>query len=109
MEQAFEAARPRSGIAIIAGVPPKGEKICIDSYQLNLGKRIMGTAGGASNPDEDYPWYADRYLSGKWKLDELITHRFRLDDVNDALAALAAGEVGRAIIDFGTPSRPGAS
>ena len=109
MEQAYEAARPRSGLTIISGVPPRDAKIRIDSYQLNLGKRIMGTAGGASNPSEDYPKYADLYLSGKWKLDELITHRFQLAEVNDALAALANGEVGRGIIESDSVARSEAS
>ena len=40
------------------------------------------------------------YLVGKLKLDELITHRFQLEDINSALNALEKGEVARAIIEF---------
>ena len=100
MEQAYEAANIRTGKAILAGVNPAAEKLSIDPYPLHFGKVLTGTAGGSSKPATDYPRYVDLYREGRWKLDELITHRFSLDEINDAAAVLQSGQAGRVIIDL---------
>ena len=46
------------------------------------------------------PWFVDFYLQGKLHLDDMISGRIRLEDVNDALAALETGEVARNVIMF---------
>jgi S-(hydroxymethyl)glutathione dehydrogenase/alcohol dehydrogenase len=98
MEQAYEAASDTRGKVVLAGVNPASEKLCIDPHALHFGKVLAGTAGGFSQPDEDIPRYIDMYLDGRWKLDELITHRFSLEEINIAADALRSGVVGRAII-----------
>jgi len=98
MEQAYAAASNTVGKVILAGVNPAAEKLCIDPYPLHFGKILTGTAGGFSNPAEDYPRYVDMYLEGRWNLDDLITHRFTLSEVNLAAESLAGGGVGRAIV-----------
>jgi S-(hydroxymethyl)glutathione dehydrogenase/alcohol dehydrogenase len=100
MEQAYEAANIRTGKTILAGVNPSGEKLCIDPYPLHFGKVLTGTAGGSSKPATDFPRYVDLYLEGRWKLDELITHRFTLDEINEAAKVLDSGQAGRIIIDL---------
>jgi len=98
MEAAFSAVRPGGGLCVLAGNLPFGEKISIDPFELIKGKRITGSWGGETDPDRDIPEYAKLYLSGALDLDALLTHRFRLDQVNDALDALERGEVGRAVL-----------
>ena len=60
----------------------------------------MGCNYGSIRPQYDIPRYVDLYLNGRIKLDELISRRFRLEEINDAFAAMEAGEVARGIVVF---------
>ena len=100
MEQAYDAASDTVGKVILAGVNPASEKMNIDPHALHFGKVLTGTAGGFSTPAEDYPKYVDLYLEGRWKLDELVTHTFTLDEINDAADMLKSGKAGRVLIDL---------
>jgi len=100
MEQAFASVRRFGGLAVIMGNIPFQHTISINPFELIAGKRIVGSWIGETIPERDFPYYIDLYLTGKLKLDELITHRFRLEDINDAFHALEKGEVGRAIIEL---------
>ncbi len=98
MEQAYESASDTRGKVVLAGVNPASEKLCIDPHALHFGKVLTGTAGGFSRPERDIPRYADMYLDGRWKLDELITHRFELEEINQAAEIVRSGLAGRAVI-----------
>ncbi len=100
MEQAFEAVRNGGGKAIMVGNLPAGHKIAIDPFALICGKQIVGSWGGDTDPDKDIPKYVDLYLSGKLKLEKMLTHRFTLGQINEAFTQLEKGEMGRAIIEF---------
>lgn len=100
MEIAFQAVRDEGGLCVLAGNLPHGERIVLNPFDLIRGKHIVGTWGGEAQPDRDIPMYVDLFLSGKLKLDKLITHTYSLNDINKALAALEHGEVGRALIDM---------
>jgi S-(hydroxymethyl)glutathione dehydrogenase/alcohol dehydrogenase len=63
-------------------------------------KRIVRSSYGDARPARDFPWIAREYLAGRVKLDELITRRIRLDDINDGFAAMARGEGIRSVIEF---------
>lgn len=100
IEKSFESVKWGGGLVVIAGNPPEGEKISLNPFDLK-GKNITGSWGGLTNPDIDIPKYVDMYLSGKLKLDEFITDRFKFEDINDALKLLDDGKIrGRAIIEF---------
>lgn len=100
MELAFQSVRDSGGLCILAGNLPKGEKITIEPFDLIKGKRIIGTWGGDTNPDKDIPMYVDFYLSGILKLDKMLTHRFKLEEINTAFDIMGKGEAGRIIIEF---------
>jgi S-(hydroxymethyl)glutathione dehydrogenase/alcohol dehydrogenase len=99
MEISFQAIR-NGGTAVIAGNVKKGGKICIDPYGLINGRRIVGSWGGETQPEVDIPFYANLYLNGKLQLDRLVTHRYKLDDINLAFQDMMAGKVGRALINL---------
>ncbi len=99
MELAFAVVKDR-GRVVIAGNLKKGSKISIDPFDLIKGKRITGTWGGETNTDVDIPKYARAYLSGKLKLDQLITQQFCLSEVNRAFSVLEKGGVGRVMVRF---------
>jgi alcohol dehydrogenase (nicotinoprotein) len=61
-------------------------------------KRIQGALFGAANPLYDIPKLLGLYRSGDLKLDELITRRYRLDEVNDGYADMMAGRNVRGVI-----------
>ena len=90
---AFAAIRKR-GTVIITGLAGPGIKnIQIPSFELTLfEKRIQGALFGGGNPFDDIPLMIDLYRSGRLKLDELITNRYRLEDVNQGYQDLLDGK-----------------
>ena len=88
------------GLTIYAGVPSLDAKITIDSFPLHFGRRVFGSHGGATVPDRDIPRYIQLYEQGKLKLDELITHRFSLDKINDAIDQVKTGDAGRCAVQM---------
>ena len=97
---AYQATAPQ-GRVILVGVPKRGDNISIHSLALHFGKEITGSHGGETRPHVDIPRYVRLYEIGKLKLDGLITHRFPLEDINQALAAMESGEAdGRCLIEM---------
>lgn len=88
------------GRTILVGVPRFDQDITIHSLPLHFGKVLTGCEGGQSNPTEDIPRYLNLYRKGKLKLDELITHRHTLDEINVALNEIRAGDAGRCILSM---------
>lgn len=99
MEMAFESIN-NNGKTIIVGNLKLGEKINIDPFELIKGKKIIGTWGGATNSEEDIPFYAKQYLEGKLELDKLISKVYSLDEINSAIKDLEEGKVIRALVKF---------
>lgn len=99
IEQAFEATR-RGGLCVFASHPQSGARISIDPYELICGKRIVGSWGGGSDPDRDVPRFADWYRGGRLPLARLISNRYRLDEINEALDDLEQHRVARPLIEI---------
>jgi len=89
-----------TGKTILAGVPHHQERMTIDSFPLHFGRRIFGSHGGDTRPDVDIPRYIQLYRLGKLKLDEQITHRYRLDEINEAVDMVRKGKAGRCVISM---------
>jgi Zn-dependent alcohol dehydrogenase len=88
-----------TGRVVLVGVPRKGSNINIYSLPLHFGKSLSGSHGGESIPHLDIPRYHDLYLAGRIKLNELITHHFSLDQINDAILNMSGGNIaGRCLI-----------
>lgn len=102
IEQAFASIRRGGGVCVFATHPEQGNTISIDPYELICGKQIRGSWGGSSNPDRDIPMFAKLYLEGKLPLEKLITKRYRLEDINEALDDLEHRRVGRPLIEIDT-------
>lgn len=99
IELAF-AATHRTGTTIFASHPPAGETIALDPHALISGKQIRGSWGGGSDIDRDVPVFAALYRSGKLPLDRLISRRYSLDEINEALDDLEQGRVVRPVIEI---------
>ncbi len=102
IEIAFELIKP-TGVCVVAGNVSKNDKISIQPFELIKGKRIIGTWGGETNPKKDIPRYVQSFLKGKSPIDQLITHRFQFEKINDAFDLLKNGEAGRIVLKIGTP------
>jgi S-(hydroxymethyl)glutathione dehydrogenase/alcohol dehydrogenase len=61
---------------------------------------VTGSFYGSCRPHVDMPLVIDLYMDGRLDLDALITREFALDEINDAFAAMNAGEVARGVIRF---------
>lgn len=97
-EQAFNMVC-RGGTATIIGMIPIGQSLQIPGIAL-LTKTIQGSIMGSNRFRVDIPRYIDLYLQGRLRLDELVTGRIPLDQVNEGFSALAAGEAVRTVITF---------
>ncbi|MES2686062.1 MAG: zinc-binding dehydrogenase [Pseudomonadota bacterium] len=100
IEQAFESVRRGGGLCVFASHPEHGRRISIDPYELICGKQIRGSWGGSSNPDQDIPKFANLYLQGRLPLEKLLTKRYSLDQINEALDDLELHRVGRPLIEI---------
>lgn len=97
IEQAYELTA-KAGRTILVGVPRHDQDVTIHSLPLHFGKVLTGCEGGHSNPTDDIPRYLNLYHRGKLRLDELITHRHELEEINVAIGEITAGLVGRCVI-----------
>lgn len=101
IEQAFEAVRDGGGLCIFASHPREGEKIALEPHAFHRGRQIRGSWGGAADPDRDIPLYAQHYLDGRLRnLEKLLSHEYRLEDINQALDDLEQRRITRALINI---------
>jgi S-(hydroxymethyl)glutathione dehydrogenase/alcohol dehydrogenase len=98
-EQAFNMLR-RGGTANVIGMIPVGEKISLMGAAFLGEKRIQGSAMGSNRFPVDMPRLVDFYMAGKLKLDEMISRRLKLDELNSAFEEMKRGEVARSVIVF---------
>jgi S-(hydroxymethyl)glutathione dehydrogenase/alcohol dehydrogenase len=97
IEAAYGLTQPK-GKTILVGVPRKGDNISIYSLPLHFNKILAGSEGGDSEPHNDIPRYVRLVQAGKFRLDGLITHEFKLEQINDAIKLVVAGEAGRVLV-----------
>ena len=98
-EQAFRMLR-QGGVATIIGMVPEGQRIEVDAADLLLDKRLQGSNMGSNRFRVDMPRFVEFYLNGKLLLDDLISRRVGLDQINEAFEEMKSGEVARSVIVF---------
>ena len=82
------------GRITLVGVPRKGNDIAIYSLPLHFGKVLSGSHGGEAIPNLDIPRYMRLFRNHRIRLKELLTERFRLDEVNTAIDRMITGSQG---------------
>ncbi|MEE4383875.1 MAG: Zn-dependent alcohol dehydrogenase [Pseudomonadales bacterium] len=98
-EQAFRMLKP-GGTATVIGMIPPGVHVELHGVDFLFEKKMQGSNMGSNRFRVDMPRFVDFYLAGKLHLDDMISRRIRLEDVNEGLAALETGEVARSVIVF---------
>lgn len=99
IERAYELTHP-DGRTILVGVPNAGDKASIYTLPLHFKKILKGSHGGSTVPNVDIPNYMRLMGAGKLRLDGLITHEFKLEEINNAIELVKSGEAGRVIIEI---------
>lgn len=100
IEQAFGLMK-RNGNVVIVGMPASGVTTAFDPSSLAAyGQRILGSKMGSARIQIDVPKLIELYRQDRLKLDELITGRYPLDRINDAIASAKQGQALRNVIVF---------
>jgi S-(hydroxymethyl)glutathione dehydrogenase/alcohol dehydrogenase len=88
------------GTATIIGMVPFGTKIELHGWDFLRERKIQGSSMGSNRFRTDMPRLIDFYLRGKLHLDDWISARIKLDEINKGFADMKAGKTIRSIIDF---------
>ena len=99
VEQCFRMLQP-GGTATILGLFPPGVKVAVEGSEFFLEKKLRGSALGSSRIREDIPRLVELYMQGRLNLDDLVSRRIGLDDINEGFEAMKRGEVARSVIVF---------
>lgn len=87
-------------MTVWVGHAPMNTPVTIDARDLMQEKTVMGSMYGSARPRLDFPRLLNLYRAGRSELDELISRRFPLEEVNEAFEVLARGEVARSVLTF---------
>ena len=91
----------RGGTALLIGITPPDAHAVLDTNLFIGNRSFTRTSGGDCRPDRDFPLFVRWYLEGKLKLNELVTHRYTLDQINTAVEDLEQGRIlGRGILTY---------
>jgi S-(hydroxymethyl)glutathione dehydrogenase / alcohol dehydrogenase len=98
-EQAFGMLR-RGGTANLLGMLPVGQSIRLPGAAFMGERRFQGSLMGSNNFPVDIPKLVELYLKGRLHLDQMISRRIRLADINVAFAEMKQGGIARSVIVF---------
>lgn len=89
------------GRVLLVGIPPSGETATYAPDIISsAGQSLIGTKMGDTVLARDIPWLTEMYLQGRLQLDELISKRWSLDQINEAIADTKTGAARRNVIVF---------
>jgi len=98
-QSAFGMIR-RGGAMILVGMLPPDEMVQFPGKEFVYGKKVIGSMLGSNRFPFDIPRLIEFYMQGRLKLDELVSRRIGLDEVNEALQQVGKGGVARSVIVF---------
>jgi S-(hydroxymethyl)glutathione dehydrogenase/alcohol dehydrogenase len=100
VEQAIQMTRA-GGTACIVGMAPQNTLSSFDPLLfVQKETRLIGTWYGSARPRTDFPRLIELTLAGKLKVEELISRRYSLDQINEGFERLGRGEVARGVVTF---------
>ncbi len=100
MQDALSAVKPRGGAVAIIGNAAYGQELVLDPQQFNQGKRLLGTWGGDSLPDADFPLYQNWFKEHRINASPLNPAVYPLEKINEALEDFLHRRVTRPLIDM---------
>jgi Zn-dependent alcohol dehydrogenase len=100
LAQAYAATR-RGGTTITVGLPHPSRTLTIPAVSLVAEERTLkGSYLGSSVPRRDIPRFIEHFRAGRLPVEQLLTHRLALEDINEGFDRLARGEAVRQVIVF---------
>jgi S-(hydroxymethyl)glutathione dehydrogenase/alcohol dehydrogenase len=100
MRQGFLMSAPR-GMTVMVGLPPAGESLTFSPFEFIKDERTLtGSFMGTTRLRVEIPQLVALYQAGQLKLDELITGRYPLEQINEAIESVERGEALRNVIVF---------
>lgn len=96
-EQCFSMLKP-GGTATVIGMIPMGTKIELHGVELLMEKKIQGSNMGSNRFRLDMPYYVNLYLQGRLNLDDLLSQRLALAEINRGFELLEHGDVARSVV-----------
>ena len=100
MRDALECTHKGWGRSIIIGVAEAGAEISTRPFQLVTGRKWEGSAFGGARGRTDVPKIVDWYMDGKLNIDDLITHKLKLEQINEGFELMKRGESIRSVVEF---------
>jgi S-(hydroxymethyl)glutathione dehydrogenase/alcohol dehydrogenase len=100
MRQALECCHKGWGVSVIIGVAGAGQEIKTRPFQLVTGRVWKGTAFGGAKGRRDVPRIVDWYMEGKINIDDLITHKLKLADINQGFELMHEGKSIRSVVVY---------
>ncbi len=100
IEQALTLISP-SGTVVIVGMPPVGAKVSFEALDFaDAGQSMLGSKMGSTKLVTDIPKLTSLYQQGRLKLDELVTGRYPIEQINEAIDSVRRGDALRNVIVF---------
>ena len=100
MRQALECCHKGWGQSCIVGVAGAGQEISTRPFQLVTGRSWRGPAFGGARGRTDVPRIVDWYMEGRLNIDDLITHKMPLEQINEAFDLMHEGKSIRSVIEY---------
>jgi S-(hydroxymethyl)glutathione dehydrogenase/alcohol dehydrogenase len=100
IEQAWRITGPKARLVLV-GVMPHDRQLSFNTLPLHYGKTLTGSEGGMSRPHVDIPRLVRMMKDGRFDPRGFVTHRCQLDDVNQSIATMRAGDSVHTMIHFG--------
>lgn len=109
VEQGLRMLR-RGGTLVLVGMPADDDRLSLQTADIaGNAQRILGTKMGCASASEDIPALAKGYVEGRLRLDELVSGRYPLEEINTAIEVVRGGDALRNVIVFDQDGRGGAT
>lgn len=99
IEQGFRMTR-RGGTTTVVGLVPAGSKLEISTDDLFYERKLQGSVMGSNEFTVDVPRYLQMYVDGVLNLENMITERISLEQINEGFDLMRAGRSARVLIEF---------
>lgn len=100
MHQAFQSTRIGWGHTVVLGVPAEGATMDLVPFSLQLGRTVQGSFMGNMKGRSQLPKLLDHYVAGALNLQDLVTHRLPMAQVNEGFSLMKSGDALRTVVSF---------